>query len=138
MAERGRCQPGFFHLYARHRKHKNFIARLCTAGQIATTHDDKAEVLLDFYSNLIGSREKRECTIDLDILGIPRHNLDMIDAPISEEEVWNTIKQLPSDKAQAWMDSPVVFTKHVGSSSKVTLCAPFQQYGGETSGISGF
>lgn len=60
--------------------------------QIATTDDDKAEVLMDFYSSLIGLREQCECTIHPEALGIRRHNLNMLDAPISEEEVWNTVK----------------------------------------------
>lgn len=98
---------GLFHLHARHRKRKNFNVWLCMEDQIATTHDDKAEVLLDFYSNL-GSREQHERTIDLDALGIQRHNLDMLDAPISEEEAWNTIEQLPPVKAP----SPDGFTEH--------------------------
>lgn len=54
---------------------------------------------MDLYSNLIGSREQRERTIDLEGLRILRHNFEMLDTSISEEEVWNTIKQLPSDKA---------------------------------------
>lgn len=95
----GDTNTSLFHLHARHRKRKNFVARLCTEDRIATSHDDKAEVLLDFYSNLIGSREQRGRTINLETLGIQRHELDMLDAPISEEEVWNSIKQLPPDKA---------------------------------------
>lgn len=95
----GDANTGLFHLHAHNRKRMNFIARLTTEDRIATSHDDKAEVLLDFYSDLIGSREQRERTIDLDALGIQRHNLDTLDASISEEGAWNTIKQLPSDKA---------------------------------------
>ena len=30
---------------------------------------------------------------------IPRYDLEALDIPFSEEEVWNTIKNLPSDKA---------------------------------------
>jgi hypothetical protein len=46
-------------------------------------------------------------TIDLEALGIQHHDLYMMDAPISEE-VWNTIKPLPSDKAPG----PDGFTGH--------------------------
>lgn len=95
----GDANTALFHLHARHCKRKNFIVRLCTEDRIATTHEDKVEVLLDFYSNLIGSREQREHTIDVNSLGITRHDLELLDAPISEEEVWNTVKSLPSDKA---------------------------------------
>jgi hypothetical protein len=51
------------------------------------------------YSNLIGTREERQNTIDLDALGLQHYDLHALDAPISEEEVWNTVKLLPSDKA---------------------------------------
>lgn len=95
----GDANTGLFHLHAQHRKRKNFIARLTTEDQIATSHEDKAEVLLDFYTNLIGTREQRDRTIDLEALGIQHHNLDGLDDPILEEEVLDTIKHLPSDKA---------------------------------------
>jgi hypothetical protein len=42
---------------------------------------------------------EREVTIDLETLGVPSHDLAMLDAPFSEEEVWETAKRLPSDKA---------------------------------------
>jgi hypothetical protein len=97
-----------FHAHARYRKQKNFIASLTNEGQLVTSHEDKVDVLLDFYSNLIGTREERQNTIDLNALGIQHHDLHMLDAPISEEEVWNIIKRLPADKAP----SPDGFTGH--------------------------
>ena len=33
------------------------------------------------------------------LLGVPSHDLSELDAPFSEEEVWNSIKMLPPDKA---------------------------------------
>jgi hypothetical protein len=80
-------------------KRKNFIAKLKDDGTTMTSHEDKAQVLLNFFSNLIGSREQRNTTINLEALGMQQQDLHMLDAPFSEEEVWNTIKPLPSDKA---------------------------------------
>jgi hypothetical protein len=54
---------------------------------------------LEFYTNLIGSEGERQRTIDLAALDIPTFELASLDAPILEEEVWSTIKSLPSDKA---------------------------------------
>jgi hypothetical protein len=48
---------------------------------------------------LLGSRLNREHSIDLQALGIPTHDLTVLDLPFSEEEVWDTIKKLPLDKA---------------------------------------
>jgi hypothetical protein len=75
---------------------------------VVTNHEAKADLLLDFYSNLIGTRDERQNTIDLDALGLQHHDLHMLDAPILEEEVWNTVKLLSSDKALG----PNGFTGH--------------------------
>jgi hypothetical protein len=67
--------------------------------QILTAHEDKAAEFEDFYNGLLGSHESREVTIDLDALGVPSYELAQLEAPFSEEEVWDTVKHLPSDKA---------------------------------------
>lgn len=56
-------------------------------------------MLLNYYTNLIGSAENRRHTLDLDFLSIQQHNLEALKAQIFKEEVWNIIKQLPTDKA---------------------------------------
>jgi hypothetical protein len=89
----------FFHIQARHQKRKNFIARLVAEGGVCTSHEEKAKVVDEFYGSLLGTRQDREHSIDLQALGIPTHNLTILDSPFSEKEVWETIKQLPSDKA---------------------------------------
>ena len=88
-----------FHLHARHRKRKNFIGRLVSGNRICTSQQDKAAVIDEFYVNLLGSCTAREHTINLAELGISEHNLSELDLPFTEEEVWSTIKQMPSDKA---------------------------------------
>ena len=67
--------------------------------QVITKHEDNATAVLDFYERLIGAEYDREKTISLEALGSPRFNLDTLDLPFSEEEVWNTIKEMPLDKA---------------------------------------
>jgi hypothetical protein len=72
---------------------------LAAENQICTSHDDKAKLVHEFYEGLLGNSLHRDNTIDLQALGIPTHNLANLDLPFSEEEVWETIKKLPSDKA---------------------------------------
>ncbi|WVZ58922.1 hypothetical protein U9M48_009140 [Paspalum notatum var. saurae] len=67
--------------------------------EILTSHTDKEEIIYDFFNNLLGKNVDRSRTVNLEELGLPAHDLHILDIPISEEEVWNTIKQLPSDKA---------------------------------------
>jgi hypothetical protein len=94
----GDANSRLFHQHARYRKKKNFIPKLADGDRIITSHEDKAAAVLDFYDNLIGAECDRERTINLDSLDSPSFELESLEVPFSEE-VWNTIKELPSDKA---------------------------------------
>jgi hypothetical protein len=83
----GDANTRLFHMHARHRKKKNFIAKLMEGDRIITSHEEKAEAVFDFYSNLIGADSSRDRTINLDGLALPRHELDVLETPFSEEEV---------------------------------------------------
>jgi effector-binding domain-containing protein len=74
-----------FHSQAWHRKRTNFIAKLQSGNQAATSHEEKAETLQKIYEGLIGTREQRDQTIDLDAIEIQQHDLHMLESPISEE-----------------------------------------------------
>jgi mannosylglycoprotein endo-beta-mannosidase len=95
----GDANTKLFHLHARHRKRKNFIGKIVVGDQICTSHEDKAAAIDDFYENLLGQCTAREYTINLAELGIITHDLADLELPFNEEEVWNTIKNLPSNKA---------------------------------------
>jgi hypothetical protein len=96
----GDANTALFHASARYRKGKNFIVTVISReGQTLTSHDDKAAEFANFYNGLLGTHENREVTIDLEALGVPSPEIANLDAPFSEEEVWETIKHLPSDKA---------------------------------------
>jgi hypothetical protein len=45
--------PIFFHLHAKQRKRKNFIATLVDGDAILTSHQDKAAAMDDFFFNLL-------------------------------------------------------------------------------------
>ena len=95
----GDANTKLFHLHARQRKRKNFIGKIVSGEHICTSHEDKAAVIDEFYENLLGKCDDREYTINLSELEIISHDLADLELPFSEEEVWNTIKILPSDKA---------------------------------------
>jgi hypothetical protein len=95
----GDANTALFLAEARYSKRRNFIAKVASSdGQILTAHEDKATAFYDFYEALLSSCEVRDTTIDLDALGVATHDLAALDAPFSEE-VWETVKRLPSDKA---------------------------------------
>ena len=66
---------------------------------MATSQEDKHDILHTFYENLIGKAADR--SVALDLQAFHRHGLDLsiLDNPITEEEVWATIKSMPSDRA---------------------------------------
>lgn len=98
----GGANTRFFHLHARNRQKKNFIARLQKDDQVATSQEDMEEMVWEFCNSLMGMAD----------------DLQDLDAPISEDEVWNVIKTLPIDKAPAPTVTLDASTRCVGRSSK--------------------
>lgn len=88
----GDANTKFFHMHARHRKRKNLVVRLRDDECILINHAEKAALVDQFFSNLIGRSEDRKRSIDLGALGLPTHNLADLDSPFTEQEVWGTIR----------------------------------------------
>ena len=95
----GDANTKLFHLHARHRKRKNFVARLVDGDYTLTSHVEKAACVDRFYTNLIGKCVDRDRVIDLEALGLPSFELSELDAPFSEQEVEDIIKRIPADEA---------------------------------------
>jgi hypothetical protein len=55
------------HTHARHRKRKNFIAKLVADSVVYTSHEDKARAVDVFYSKLLGITANREHSVDLQV-----------------------------------------------------------------------
>jgi hypothetical protein len=72
------------HLHARHHKQTNFIAKLVSGDHIYTKHEDKAQMVDQFYENLLGTSTDRENTNNLNELGITSHNLSYMYLPFME------------------------------------------------------
>jgi hypothetical protein len=87
-----------FHRQARYKKRKNFIGKLQVGDRLLFEQEDKKEAVWDFYNHL-GTVSYRDSTLNLNAFHRPALNLHDLDQNFSEEEVWNTIKALPSDKA---------------------------------------
>jgi hypothetical protein len=98
--KKGDANTALLHAHLRYRKNKNFIVKVESSdGQTITTHEHKAVEFTTYYRALLGSHEDRDVTIDLDALGVLTHDLALLDSPFLEDEVWETIKRLPTNKA---------------------------------------
>jgi hypothetical protein len=129
----GVANTKFFHIHARHRKRKNFIGKLVSEdeSEVCTSHKDKFRLVENFYGRLLGTNMVREHSIDLQALGISTHNLAALESPFSEKEVWDIIKQLPSDKALGPDGFTGAFYKACWSIIKQDILNACLQFGAE-------
>jgi mannosylglycoprotein endo-beta-mannosidase len=71
-------------------------------GTLTWAHQEKEEIIHDFFSKLMGTKEARSRTFDLDKLSMSRlqelSGLEL-DRPFSEGEIEYTVKCLPNGKA---------------------------------------
>ena len=95
----GDANTSFFHKQAAFHKRKNYIAKLKDGDRVVTSQEDKQEVMYNFYDNLIGKIADRTFSLDLHSFHRAGLDLSLLDAPISEDEVWESIKTLPKDMA---------------------------------------
>jgi hypothetical protein len=103
----------FVHLHANHRRRKNHVASLLVDGVNLVAEADKAEAAFKYYEAILGFEWPRSAALDFSELGLPHLDLSKLGRPISEEEVWAAIQDLPLDKALG----PDGFTGHFYRSS---------------------
>lgn len=82
----------FFHSHARYRRRKSFISKLVVDGCTLTSHDQMEDAVWEYYSSLLGSAQHRTETLNLSAFHHTSHDLQDLEAPISEHEVWDIIK----------------------------------------------
>uniref|UniRef100_A0A453G6J0 Reverse transcriptase domain-containing protein n=2 Tax=Aegilops tauschii subsp. strangulata TaxID=200361 RepID=A0A453G6J0_AEGTS len=81
-----------------YRKQKNRIHALMVDGVKLTNPDDMAVVTFAHFDSLLGTDRPRDCALDLQHLIEPA-DLDDLDAPFTEDEIWQAVKRLPVCKA---------------------------------------
>jgi hypothetical protein len=80
------------------RRTKNYIAAVRVGEMLVTEQERKNVVFTEAYTELLGAIHNREHGIELQALDIPTKDLHELYRIFSEEEVWITIKELPSDR----------------------------------------
>ena len=121
----GDANTKLFHLQASHRTKRKFIAKLEDDSGLATSHDEKADMLFRHFSGILGVDPQRCATLNLQDLGIQPANLDHLEYPFSEEEVWQTIKSLPADKSPGPDGFTAEFYKSAWPIIKTDILAAF-------------
>jgi len=90
----------FFHQRANGRRKRNLIAYLKNhEDAIVWSHEEKEEIVHQFYSDLLGTRVERIQNIDWNSLQLCTIEDTELDRRFTEEEIEHTIKMLPAEKA---------------------------------------
>jgi hypothetical protein len=79
-----------------------------------TTHDEKANCVFQLFNSRIGTQQSREVTVDQDLIGLRRIDLQHLEDEFTEEEVNAVIQEIAPVKHLVRMASLEVFTKRVG------------------------
>lgn len=88
-----------FYLQANGRRRKNFIRQLHSPEGIMHTHEEKANCVLQHFSNRLGTQQHREVTLDWNQLNVASHDLQHLEEEFSEEELMAVVQDIAPDKA---------------------------------------
>ena len=95
----GDANTRLFHLRANGRRRKNHIPSLIGTTGPVTDHDSKAQILLENYKNLMGTRVITDLDLNWDALGIQRVDLSHLDEPFTMVELKKAVDELHGEKA---------------------------------------
>jgi len=95
----GDANTKFFHLQACHRSRKNHIASIRVQEVELTEDKDKADAFFRHFEAVLGSPGTRGASLNLSALGLPNLGDAQLDYCFSEEEVRQTMLDIPVDKA---------------------------------------
>jgi hypothetical protein len=95
----GDANTNFFHLRVNARKRKNHILRLKHNDGWAATHEEKDKLIFDHFCQALGRPPPRQLDFNWEALNLTSHSLEDLDLPFSENEIKETILEMPSDKA---------------------------------------
>ena len=95
----GDANTRLFHIYANARRKKSFVSALHSDEGVATTQRDKMRVATEFFTKAVGTNSARSRRLNWAALGYSPFNLEDLDMPFTEQELFGTIKSLPSEKA---------------------------------------
>jgi hypothetical protein len=90
----------FFHRIANSNRNRNTIGQLSIDGEVSTQQAAIKEHIVQFYEQLYTEGELQRPLLDgLEFTGLAGEDLEGLDRPFSEEEVFNVVKNFIGDKS---------------------------------------
>jgi hypothetical protein len=122
----------FFHLKMAARKRRQYIPSLKKQdGSLVWTHDDKQQVMQDYFENLIGKKVRRLKTFQwphLQLNALQQLPGFALDRPFMENELEQAVKCLPSEKAPGPDGFTNDFYKHCWEIIKPNILRAFHAF----------
>lgn len=123
----GNANTKLFHLRVNDRRRKNHIPQLAGPSGLVSGHEDKANILLQHFSSILGSSPQRSVGINWPLLNLPRAQLQHLDDPFSFDEIKMAVFGLHSDRASGPDGFTASFFKRFWPVIKDDLCGAINQ-----------
>ncbi|XP_022680743.1 uncharacterized protein LOC111256665 [Setaria italica] len=95
----GDANTKLFHMHSSYSIKKKHIAKLEHDGAVGLNQEDKEQLLFNHFKAIMGTPSARTEHIDLLALDFQAFELGHLDAPFSEQEIWNTIRSMANERA---------------------------------------
>lgn len=102
VLKEGDANTKYFHMKANGRRRKHLIPCITDGTHTVATVEDKLELAMGFFMELMGTPKERPRLINLDEIRLGAIDPDMaqaLEAPFSAEEVKREVLGMPSDRA---------------------------------------
>jgi hypothetical protein len=133
----GEANTKYFHIHTSHRRRKNYIPQITHNDTILVEQTQIEDAFAEHYEQLFSTPPDRDFSIDLDAIGVPRHNLTLLDTEFTEEEVWAAVKDTPGDRSPGPDGFTGIFLRACWQTIKGDIMAVFKAvYLGRTHGFA--
>jgi hypothetical protein len=95
----GDASMKFFHAHDDSRQRRNHIRLLVGNGEVLLIEDHKADAIFCYFDEVLGSSPRRQNSINLDLLDLPRMDPSRLGTKFTEDKAWVVIRALLPDKA---------------------------------------
>jgi hypothetical protein len=119
--KKGDANTKFFHMRVNARRRKNHVQWLKHNHGWVTEHNAKEEIVSNHFNSIIGTRAARPHDFNWDELNFPSVDMLSLGNPFTEAEVKSAIDQMPIDKAPSPDGYTGLFSRSVGTSSRMIL-----------------
>ncbi|XP_073363300.1 uncharacterized protein [Aegilops tauschii subsp. strangulata] len=123
----GDTNAAYYKIHAAHRSQKKRILSLRVHDETITDAASLSRVAYEHFSSILGTVNTRAHSLRLDAINHRSFDLLELDAPFSEEEIWDAIKKMPTGKAPGPDGFTSEFLRACWPIIKADICEAFDK-----------